>query len=63
MRIIVQDARDLGICISGIKEMCKLHDLDFRAFIRDGVESDDIKHIDDDNLRNVIEHARKREET
>ncbi len=60
MRIFVRDFRQLGMCISGIRAIAKIHDLDFALFLKEGIDIEKIKHIDDSNIRMAIAHVQNR---
>ncbi len=59
--IFVHDIRQLGMCISGIKEMARIHNLDFYRFMKEGIDIEQIKHIDDSNFRTIIAHVMKKQ--
>lgn len=59
MKMYITDARELGICISGIKKMAEDHGIDFKDYVRNGVDISKVEHIDDDNMRRTIEVAKK----
>ena len=60
MKITVADARMQGYCLAGIRRVCTKYGLDFRAFIRDGLEAEDLARIDDAQVRKLIEAAHGR---
>jgi len=60
MRMTIQDPRTLGICLSGVKSICEVEGIDFRKFVREGIDIADVEHIDDDNMRAAIAQAKKR---
>ena len=62
MRLTARDAKKVGLCVSGQKVFCETHGIDFRRFLREGIDVSELEHIEDDNLRMAIEVARAREE-
>jgi len=43
----IQHARQLGYCLSGVRQFCKKHGLDFADFARNGIDSDILKQTKD----------------
>ncbi len=62
MIIRPRDALEVGLCLKkGQKEFCRQHGIDFRRFCREGIPIEEAEHIEDANLRKVIEHVRRRD--
>lgn len=61
--VTVQDLRALTYCGPGIAEFCARHEINFREFLKHGVVSTILDHIDDDMVRAAVVQARKRVET
>jgi len=47
-------------CRAGAILFFKKHNLDFKSFIKNGISSDDVAHIDDAMMHKIIEVARGR---
>lgn len=62
MRVTVQDALAVGLCVKGQRRFFTAHGLDYRRFVREGFEVEEFGGIEDDNLARTIEAARRREE-
>jgi len=62
MIVQVRDAVELGYCIKGIKEFCKRHGIDFRNFVKYGIDEDDLLKTGDAMAVKVVERARLRSE-
>jgi len=62
MIVQVRDAVELGYCIKGIKEFCKRHGIDFRNFVKHGIDEDDLLKTGDAMAVKVVERARLRSE-
>lgn len=60
-RLTVTDARRAGFCCRGQKLWAARVGIDMRAFVRDGIDVDDLVHIKDAKLDRAIELARQRE--
>ena len=59
MRIYIKDLVELKYCIRGTKEFCKRYNLDFRKLVREGINVEEIKDINDAMLFNVINYVSK----
>jgi uncharacterized protein YllA (UPF0747 family) len=59
--ITVNDSHDLGYCNKGVRAFFARHELSWRDFIRNGIETDKVEHIDDAMARKLIEYAKKKE--
>lgn len=62
MKLTTQDCLDAGLCSRGQMRFCRLHQIDFRAFVKNGIDTTELAGIDDLNLTRAIELARAREE-
>ena len=60
-RLTVDDARKAGFCCRGQKKWALRVGVDMRAFVREGIDVDDLSHIKDAKLDKAIEIARQRE--
>lgn len=61
MIIYISDVRKAKLCIDGTKKFFKTHNLDFRDFVKNGIDEEIIAKIDDAMARLVLEvaHGRK----
>lgn len=57
MIITIQHARDAGLCVHGLRHWFERHDLDFRAFLRDGIDADLVLASGDAMVLRVVEYA------
>ena len=48
-----------GFCVAGTRRWFDRHDLDFRHFLREGMEADTLRGIEDAMAQRVIESARR----
>jgi len=62
MIVQVRDAVELGYCIKGIKEFCKRYDIDFRNFVKHGIDEEVLLKTGDAMAVKVVERARLRSE-
>ncbi len=60
IKVTVADIRQAGFCVSGIKQFCQQHNIDFRELIKDGIDITELEHIDDIMVKQVIEQAIER---
>jgi hypothetical protein len=61
VKLRLKDGIDAGLCVSGQREFCRLHGIDFRRFAREGIEEAELAGIEDANLARALKFARKRE--
>jgi len=57
VRVTIQDARELGFCVGGTRTFMERHGLDFKAFLRDGLEAKDLLATGDAMAERVVAHA------
>ncbi len=55
-RVYMRHIREAGFCAGGLRYWCKLHGIDIRQ-ISDGYPIEELKKIDCDRARRVIEVA------
>ena len=60
MKITVSDARALSYCLLGVRRVCSKYGLDFKAFIREGLDEEELAGIDDAQIKKLIEAAHGR---
>ena len=56
--VTIDDVRAVGLCVNGTRVWFARHDLDFRAFLRDGCTADTLLATGDAMALRVVEHAR-----
>ena len=56
--VTIDDVRAVGLCVNGTRVWFARHDLDFRAFLRDGCDADTLLATGDAMAQRVVEHAR-----
>ena len=56
--VTIDDVRAVGLCVNGTRVWFARHDLDFRAFLRDGCAADTLLDTGDAMALRVVEHAR-----
>lgn len=59
-RMTIQDCRDVGFCIAGVKRACVVHNQDFRLLVKEGLPLDEMDKLDDINVRRATARARER---
>jgi hypothetical protein len=52
--ITMSDIRDAGFCASGLREFCAKNEVDMRRLVREGIPASEVEHIQDANLRHVL---------
>ena len=56
--VTIDDVRAVGLCVNGTRVWFARHDLDFRAFLRDGCTADTLLATGDAMALRVVDHAR-----
>jgi hypothetical protein len=60
-RLTIQDCRDAGFCINpGVKAACKLHGIDFRQLVKEGVPLEQVENLNDINVQRAVGIAKNR---
>ena len=52
--------RVIGLCVNGTRTWFARHELDFRAFLREGCDADTLLATGDAMAQRVVEYARNR---
>lgn len=60
--ITIDHVRAVGLCVNGTRTWFARHDLDFRAFLREGLDADTLLATGDAMAQRVVEHARQQEQ-
>lgn len=63
MNLTMRDVRAAGMCSSGVREFFKRHDLDWNDFLKNGISTDRLSHIDNVLIEQVKAAADGRQET
>ena len=58
--VTIDDVRAVGLCVNGTRVWFARHDLDFRAFLRDGCVADTLLATGDAMALKVVDYARAR---
>lgn len=58
--ITIDHVRAVGLCVNGTRTWFSRHDLDFRAFLRDGCDADTLLATGDAMAQRVVDYARAR---
>ena len=58
-RITVDHMRATGLCVHGARTWFARYALDFRAFLRDGIDAETLLATGDAMARRVVEQARE----
>jgi hypothetical protein len=59
--VTIDDVRAVGLCVNGTRLWFARHNLDFRAFLRDGCDADTLLATGDAMALRVVEHARNKQ--
>lgn len=59
MIIKIQDFRDSGYCVSGIREWFDSRNLDFKRFLREGISKEEILPHADEFVMKTIQRLEK----
>ena len=64
--VTIDDVRAVGLCVNGTRTWFARHDLDFRAFLRDGCDAETLLATGDAMAQRVVSyaeaHARQQEQ-
>ena len=60
--ITIAHVRAVGLCVNGSRTWFERHGLDFRAFLRKGLDAETLLATNDAMALRVVEHARTRQE-
>lgn len=55
MKITIDDVRATGLCVSGARDFAKTHGINFRDFVRNGVDSAVLLATGDGYAQRVID--------
>lgn len=61
MLITISDIRKAGHCVSGAREWAHAYDIDFRDFIRNGIDSEVLLATGDAMAQQVVDRKIERE--
>ncbi len=61
MRITITDIRQAGHCVAGAREWAKAYDIDFRDFIKNGIDADVLLATGDAMAEQVVQRKIERE--
>ena len=56
--VTIDDVRAVGLCVNGTRVWFARQDMDFRAFLREGLDADTLLATGDAMALRVVEHAR-----
>lgn len=58
--VTIDDVRAVGLCVNGSRAWFARQDLDFRAFLREGLDAQTLLATGDAMAQRVVEHAEAR---
>ena len=58
-KVTVQHCQQLGYCMKSVRPWFAQHQLDFRDFVRNGIDVEPLLATDDEFARKIVEHAQK----
>lgn len=58
--VTIDDVRAVGLCVNGSRAWFDRHALDFRTFLREGLDAETLLATNDAMALRVVEHARAR---
>ena len=61
-RITIDHVRAAGLCVHGTRTWFERHDLDFRAFLQEGLDAETLLDLGDAMARRVVDHVRSAEQ-
>lgn len=60
VKVFIEDAREIGYCVSGQKEFFKRHKLDFKGYLENGLDSEVFRKTGDAMAIKLAEHAEQK---
>lgn len=60
--VTIEHVRASGLCVHGTRSWFDRHGLDFRAFLREGIDAQTLLATGDAMALRVVEHARRQSE-
>jgi len=60
--VTIDDVRAVGLCVNGSRAWFERQGLDFRAFLRNGLDAEALLATNDAMALRAVEHARTRQE-
>jgi hypothetical protein len=57
LTVTINDVRAVGLCVNGTRTWFARHDLDFRAFLREGCDAATLLATGDAMARRVVDYA------
>lgn len=57
--VTLNDVRNCGYCINGVKDYCKVNNINFKDFLKNGISANDLPK-DDIISKNIIDKAKQR---
>ena len=61
MKVTITDVRLAGHCVAGARDWFKGYDLDFKDFIRNGIDAEVLLALNDATANQVVERKIERE--
>lgn len=58
MKVYARDAMELKYCVAGQKQFCKNHNINFREFVRNGIDCEVFLRTKDEMAIRMVEHVR-----
>ena len=60
MKVFARDAMEMKYCIAGQKKFCENHNIDFRKFVKEGIDCEVFLKTKDEMAIRMVEHAKKK---
>ena len=60
-KVYISDARMLGYCAKGMRELMELHNLDYVQAVREGIDSDILLNLQDAMVDKIVAEAARRQ--
>ena len=61
VRVTIQDARELGFCVAGTRTFLERNGLDFKSFLKGGLDASELLATGDAMATRVVAHASSKE--
>jgi len=58
----IKHARQLKYCVRGCKTFCEKYNIDFKKFVKEGVDAEEFLKTGDAMALKLVEHVKKQED-
>lgn len=60
MKVYARDAMEMNYCVTGQKQFCKNHNIDFREFVKNGIDCEVFLNTKDEMAIKMVEYVKRK---